>query len=342
MTPARKTPTIQDVAHHAGVSAATVSRVLSTPDRVSEATRERVYAAVQETGYTINQAARSLRMRSARTILIAAPNIGNSYYSMILDAVITEASSRGYSVMVATHIGDDPKRWLSEYLLSNRADGLLLFSGALDTASLHGLDNDHVSLPLVAAYDEAPDLKVNSVLIDNRAAAARAVRHLINMGHQRIGHLCAPSRNPSSNERLHGFEDAMQEAGLPIQPDWIIQGTFNVDSGKAAAEHLLALSDRPTAIFCANDEMAIGLIHNLRLSGIECPRDISVIGFDDSDISQYFVPPLTSMRQPRDEIGQMATRMLIDLIEGLLPPREPVHVTLRAELVERGSVQRLI
>lgn len=339
MSVTRKTPTIQDVARHANVSAATVSRVLSSPERVSESTRERVTAAVRDTGYTINQAARSLRLKAARTILMAAPNIGNPFYSTVLDAVIREASSRGYSVLVATRIGDDPNRWLSDYLLSNRADGLLLFDGSLDTFGIHGTGDDEINVPLVAAYDEIPDPQVNSVLTDNRAAAKRAVEYLIELGHTRIGHVIGPSRNQSTNERLVGFHEAMQQAGLPVRTEWLVQGNYNLDTGTAAAELLLSRPELPTAIFSANDEMAIGLIHRLRQAGVECPRDISVIGFDDIAVAKYFAPPLTTMRQPREDIGRVSTRTLIDIIEGVIPPGEPVHVTLRAELVVRESTR---
>jgi len=337
----RKTPTIQDVARQANVSAATVSRVLSSPERVSELTRERVHAAVRDTGYTINQAARSLRLRSARTILMAAPNIGNPFYSAVLEAVLREAAARGYSVLVAMRIGDDPNRWLSDYLLSTRADGLLLFDGSLDTFGLHAIGADGVNMPLVAAYDEIPDPQVNSVLTDNRAAAARAVQYLIELGHRKIGHVIGPSRNRSTNERLVGYRQAMQEAGLEVRGDWLVQGNYNLDTGTAAAEQLLSRPDLPTAVFCANDEMAIGLIHRMRLSGIECPRDLSVVGFDDIAVAQYFAPPLTTMRQPREEIGRLATSTLIDIIEGTIPDTEPVHVTLRAELVVRESTRRI-
>src|SRR6185312_14490973 len=157
MDSSRKQPTIQDVARHANVSAATVSRVLSTPDRVSEATRARVTSAVTETGYTINQAARSLRLQRARTILAAMPGIGNPFYSTILEAVVTTATSRGYGLLVTGRLGDDPARWLSDYFLSNRADGLLLFDGFLDTRRLHPIAGESGTLPLVAAYDELPD-----------------------------------------------------------------------------------------------------------------------------------------------------------------------------------------
>ena len=336
----RKTPTIQDVARQANVSAATVSRVLSSPERVSESTRERVRAAVSDTGYTINQAARSLRLRNARTILMAAPNIGNPYYSTVLDAVIRTASERGYSVLVATRIGDDPNRWLADYLHSNRADGLLLFDGSLGTFGLSGLAGDGIEVPLVAAYDELPDPQYNSVLVDNRQAAARATQHLIELGHTRIGHVMSPSRNQAASERLLGFEDAMHGAGLPIRPEWLFQGNHNLESGIAAAERMLELREKPTAVFCGNDEMAIGLIHRLRIDGIECPRDLSVIGFDDIAVARYAAPPLTTMHQPREEIGRMATRTLIDIIEGAVPESEPVHVMLRAELVVRDSTRR--
>lgn len=340
MTTTKKTPTIQDVARQAGVSAATVSRVLSVPARVTESTRERVHAAVRDTGYTINQAARSLRMKSARTILMAAPNIGNPYYSTVLDAVLSEASARGYSVLVASRIGDDPNRWLRDYLLSTRADGLLLFDGSLDTNSLHGLGGDGVSLPLVAAYDEIPDPMVNSVITDNRLAAKRAVRYLAELGHKRIAHVIGPSRNKSTNERLVGFQEAMQELGLPVRSEWLHQGAYNTESGAAAAEQFLAAPELPTAVFCGNDEMAIGLIHRMSVAGIACPRDISVVGFDDVTYASYYNPPLTTMRQPREEIGRMATRSVIDIIEGIAD-QQPLHLVLSSELIVRESTRAI-
>ncbi len=336
----KKPPTIQDVARHANVSAATVSRVLSAPERVSETTRERVHAAVRETGYTMNQAARSLRLKAARTILMAAPNIGNPYYSTILDAVISEAAARGYSVLVASRIGDDPNRWLHDYLLSTRADGLLLFDGSLDTNTLHGIGQDGITLPLIAAYDEIPDPKVNSVITDNRAAARRAVHYLAQLGHRRIAHVIGPSRNRSTNERFVGYQEAMRELGLELRQEWLHRGSYNTESGVEAAERFLAAPERPTAVFSGNDEMATGLIHRMRVAGIECPRDISVIGFDDVSFAPYYNPPLTTMRQPREEIGRVATRSLIDLIEGL-GRSEPLHVVLNSELVVRQSTRAL-
>lgn len=337
----RKLPTIQDVARHARVSAATVSRVLSSPERVSEATRQRVQSAVLETGYTLNQAARSLRLQKAKTILTAMPGIGNPFYSTILDAVVTTATTRGYGVLVTGRLGDDPNRWLSDYFRSNRADGLLLFDGFLDTRKLHAIGDQHGKLPLVAAYDELPDPQINSVITDNLQAAERAVQHLYDLGHRRIGHIGGPSRNTFPNERLVGYRKAMFEHRLEIRDEWIVSGDYSMASGVAAAEHFLRAQQMPTAIFSANDEMAIGLIATLRRSGIECPRDISVMGFDDISVSQNYAPALTTMRQPREEIGRIATETLVNILEDTRTTRYPVRVVLKSELIVRESTAPL-
>lgn len=333
----RKPPTIQDVARHAKVSAATVSRVLSSPERVSEETRQRVNNAVAETGYTINQAARSLRMQRARTILTAMPGIGNPFYSTILDAVVTTATSRGYGVLVTGRLGDDPARWLADYYQSNRADGLLLFDGFLDTRKLHAITGANTQMPIVAAYDELPDPQINSVITDNLQAAERAVQHLYDLGHRRIGHISGPSRNTFPNERLVGFRKAIFEHRLELREDWIFAGDYNMESGRAAASYFSSLKQMPTAIFAGNDEMAIGMIAALRKVGVECPRDISVIGFDDITVSENYAPPLTTMRQPREKIGRMATETLVNILEGNVVSSDPVRVILQSELVVRDS-----
>ena len=324
-------------ARHAQVSAATVSRVLSSPERVSESTRDRVTKAVRDTGYTINQAARTLRMQRAKTILTAMPGIGNPFYSTILDAVVTTAASRGYGVLVTGRLGDDPAKWLSDYYQSNRADGLLLFDGFLDTRKLHAITGANTQMPLVAAYDELPDPQINSVITDNLQAAERAVAHLHALGHRRIGHISGPSRNTFPNERLVGFRKAMFEQRLETREDWIFAGDYTMAGGRAAAGYFRNLKEMPTAVFAGNDEMGIGLIAALRKAGIECPRDISVIGFDDISISENYSPALTTMRQPREEIGRIAVETLINILERTVPSSEPIRVLLQSELVVRES-----
>lgn len=337
----RKAPTIQDVARHAKVSAATVSRVLSNPERVSEATRERVTLAVRETGYTINQAARSLRMRAARTILIALPDIGNPFYSTLLDAVVDEAASRGYGVLVANRFAGDASRLLNDYFLSSRADGVLLFDGGVDTSLLQVLATPDGHVPLVVSFDEMPSIDNAAVLVDNLEAAERATEHLIGLGHKKIGHIIGQTKNALPNQRLVGFSNAMRRAGHEVRPEWMHQGDYSMASGIAAAEAMLKAGELPTAVFSANDEMAIGFLSTMRDAGIECPRDISVIGFDDIAIASHYYPRLTTMRQPREQIGRLATESLIDILEGGATPGAPRRITLRSDLIVRDSTRAI-
>jgi LacI family repressor for deo operon, udp, cdd, tsx, nupC, and nupG len=341
MTQVAKSPTIQDVARQAGVSAATVSRVLSAPERVSENTRERVQTAVRETGYTINQAARTLRQQKARTLLAAMPGIGNMFYAGILESVVHTAALKGYGVLVTSRLIDDPTRWLADYLQSNRADGLLLFDWTLDTQELHRMANNSGRLPLVTAYDALPHPRINAVITDNLLAAKRAVDHLVELGHRRIGHISGPASSALPNERLLGFREAMRDHRLNLREDWIIAGDYHLQSGIRAAEILLSGKDLPSALFIANDSMAIGAISAFRRAGIECPRDISVIGFDDVEFSGTYFPALTTMRQPRAEIGRLATETLIDQLEGPNDSDEAVRIVLRSELVVRDSTRAI-
>ena len=290
----------------------------------------------------MNQAARSLRLRAARTIVIAFPNINNPFYSTVLDAVVKEASSRGYGALVANRLGDNPTRWLKDYFHSNRADGMVLFDGSLDAQQLYDLRTPEGRFPLVVACDELPDSRLHSVMTDNRAAAARATNYLIGLGHRRIGHIHSPSKNPAlTSDRLLGFGDALAAAGLEQRPEWVLDGDYSMASGEAAGRAFLALDERPTAMFSGNDEMAIGFLSVLRSAGIECPRDISIVGFDDITVARCLVPPLTTILQPREEIGRLATKVLLDVLESDVARQPPVHLVLRSELVVRDSARRL-
>ncbi|MBJ3785515.1 LacI family DNA-binding transcriptional regulator [Devosia sediminis] len=338
MTELKKTPTIQDVARFANVSTATVSRTLSSPDRVSEGTRARVSEAIRVTGYTLNQTARSLRQRTAKTILVALPDIRNPFFSSILDAIEREATNRGYGVLVANlFLAHEPARRLQEYMLSNRADGLLLLDGSLDVATLRTLSTAPYSVPLVVACEEIPNSGFHMVLTDNMQAAERATRHLIDLGHRRVGHLLGPEHNVVTRERLAGFTKALRDADLPLRQDWMFRGNFEMESGFAAAAHFMALAERPTAIFAANDESAIGFLSGLRQHGIECPRDISMVGFDDLGVAPHYSPPLTTMRQPREMLGRMAAETLIDLLDELDHRPGQLRIVLNSDLIVRAS-----
>lgn len=338
MTLVKKTPTIQDVARYADVSTATVSRALSSPGRVTEQTRERISEAVRVTGYTPNQSARSLRQRTARTILVALPDIGNPFFSVILDAVEREAASRGYGVLVANRFsGSDSGQRMRDYFLSNRVDGLLLFDGSVDLEQLMMLTGDPTPVPLIVACEEIPNAPFHTVKTDNSFAAQRATRHLIELGHCRIGHVRGPEGNVLTEERQRGFANAMEAAGLEIRSDWLLPGAFAMEAGLASAERFMQLDERPTAIFAANDESAIGFISGLHQHGLDCPGDVSVVGFDDLAVASHVWPALTTMRQPRAALGRIAAGALIDVIEGDRRKRVPMHMVLSSELIVRGT-----
>jgi LacI family repressor for deo operon, udp, cdd, tsx, nupC, and nupG len=337
MAMVKKPPTIQDVARYAKVSTATVSRALSMPERVSQSTRKRIEEAVVATGYTLNEAARSLRRQKAKAIVIALPNVGNPFYSTILDAVVSEAEGRGYGVLVANRVPGDATGWLRDYFFSSRADGLLVFDATLDTAELQRLMVERGKLPIVIVCDEVIEPGFNLVTSDNREATGRIVQHLIALGHTRIGMATGPEIHHYPNERILGFREAMQRNGLTIREDWVIKGNHHIRSGFQAGSTFLAMQERPTAMVCANDEMAVGFISRIHQAGLRCPTDVSVVGFDDIDMAAYVSPPLTTMRQKRDELGTVSTAALLDIIEGARDPGQPVRVMLRCELLVRGS-----
>lgn len=337
----KKTPTIQDVARFAGVSTATVSRALSSPERVSEETRARISEAVRVTGYTPNQSARSLRQKTARTILVALPDIGNPFFSLILDAVEREAAARGYGVLVANRFsGGESGMRMRDYFMSNRVDGLLLFDGSVDLEQLMMLTGDPTPVPLIVVCEEIPNAPFHTVKTDNSYAAERATRHLIELGHRRIGHVRGPRGNVLSAEREAGFARALERAGLELRPEWMLPGSFDMEAGVRAAQHFVDLETRPTAIFAANDESAIGFISGLRQHGLDCPGDVSVVGFDDLELAAHVWPPLTTMRQPRAALGRIAAGALIDVIEGERRSRVPMHMVLSSEMIVRGSTSR--
>lgn len=335
----KKTPTIQDVARHACVSTATVSRALNNPERVSDVMRDKVNTAVQATGYTLNQAARSLRMRNTKTILVAMPNISNPFFSSILGAIESEAVTRGYSVLVANCTQDENSmERLQHYFRSNSADGLLLFDGSMSLPYLRQLFPDPERMPVVVACEEIPKSGFSTVKTNNFESSERATQYLIAQGHTRIAHVSAPRDNVLFNERGGGYHRALKNAHLISHEDYLVEGGFNIAGGIKAAQILMSLDTPPTAVFCANDETAIGFISQARKMGFSCPQDISVIGFDDIELAAHFVPSLTTIRQPREELGRLAAEALLDKLEGESSWQKTTRIVLQSELVARDSV----
>ena len=327
-------PTIDDVARLAGVSIATVSRCLHTPDIVAVKTRDRVLGAVRQTGYTLNAAAQSLRQRRSNAVLVVVPDIGNTYFSAILGGIEAAASAAGLTML----IGDTGRSKSREdayvrYLLNGRADGALLLAEPLsDWFDIPTL-NAHAIAPIVTLSEVGPGGGPVTVSIDNEAAAEAAVTHLIAQGHRRIAHVAGPERNILTVQRLTGYRNALAKAGITPDPQLEFPGDFGLAGGHAAFDSFRALPNRPTALFFANDEMAMGFLSTAYAAGVRVPRDVSIIGFDDIHFAQSCIPALTTIRQPRAKMGETAMRLLLSILAG----EAPASVRLPFDLVIRDS-----
>jgi LacI family repressor for deo operon, udp, cdd, tsx, nupC, and nupG len=321
-------PKISDVARLAGVSTATVSRALSTPERVSEDTRAAVQQAVEATGYRLNLAARNLRHRRTGGIVALVPNLANPFFSQILSGIASVLGPAGYNLLIADTRTADAQTLL-DYAEPSRADGLIILDGTLPAAALQG------RVPVVEACEWVPGLPAPRVKIDNRAAAGLAVDHLADLGHCRIGHVAGPRGNVLTEARLSGTVEALAARGLPFPEDYLYPGDFSLDSGRTAARIWLdqPAATRPTAVFFASDAMACGFIGEAQRHGLRVPGDLSVVGFDDIELVAHISPPLTTIRQPRTEIGRAAAERMLACLKGEARDADtvlPVELILRA------------
>jgi LacI family transcriptional regulator, repressor for deo operon, udp, cdd, tsx, nupC, and nupG len=329
--------TIYHVAKHAGVSTATVSRVMSgTNGRVSPATHERVMRAVELLGYTPNAAAKNLRTQRSGKLLVTVPDISNPFFSLILQGIEVAALRAGYAVL----IGDtqhDPEREdrYAQMLKKKEADGLIFLGHRLpgEAAGLIRAASTGRA-PIVNGCEFSPRLGVPSVHIDNEKAAYEAMDHLYGLGHRRIAVVTGPLISPLSRDRLRGTM-ARAKAARGARHLAVRHGDFSIASGKAAAEKLLSRRPAPTAVFCFNDEMALGFMDTARRLGVRVPADLSVVGFDDIRFARYLDPPLTTVTQPMREIGEGCVRLLLDILSG--NTLSPVSITLPHHLTVRQT-----
>lgn len=335
--------TIQEVARRAGVSTATVSRALAMPDRVTDATREAVFAAIRETGYTPNAAARNLRARTTKMVLVLLPGIGNSFFTPILNALEEVFSEAGYGVLIGyTRQDRSRETHYARVIRAGQVDGVLLVTGHLprDEEFTHF----PYTVPVSLLLSEMPGYGGLSVFdVENRAAARTMTEHLIGLGHRRIAHIAGPTLNPEANERMAGYREALAAAGIPFDPGLLWTGATNFDfaSGEAAARRFLDSTERPTAVFAAADEIAFGFLRAIRSAGVVAPRDVSVAGFDDTEYAFHYDPALTTMHQPRTEIGRRAAEDMLRRMRGGAEPEPTVRVRLPCALVVRESARRL-
>lgn len=303
---------ISDVAKLANVSTATVSRVLSNSGNVKKETTEKVLEAIQKLNYQPNILARQLRKLETKTILVVVPDITNTFFSKVLRGIEQVAIENDYEVLLGDTVNNvERERGYLDIIRQKKADGMILLTARLESHSLEEIASD---FPVVLACEYLEGSKIPTVSIDNISSARKATEYLINLGHRRIGFISGPLNIILSRDRLKGFRQAMAQHNIPIESFLVQEGDFSFESGYNMMMKFLALDQPPTAVFAANDEMAIGAIKAIKSNGLHVPDDISVVGFDDIKFASIYEPALTTISQPMFEIGKKAMELLIKLI----------------------------
>lgn len=342
--------TMKDVAALAGVSTATVSHVLSGKKIVSEAVRQRVMEAIALTDYTPNITAKRLRMNQTQTIGVLVEDIRAFPVPDIVDGISEQLESQGYQLILSNMhlLGKLYNQYeqLTKYqdivnegirlLVDAQVDGIIY-------VSMHDRRIDNiikpVNKPLVIAYAYSSNMHEPSITYDNEGSAEAMTRMLIERGHQRIALISGHASSSATKLRLRGYRDAMDGAGISVPPDYIRWGDWAFDSGLEETRRLLEMPIRPTAIFAMNDLMAAGCYAALQLAGLKVPDDVSVVGFDNREVSAYLVPPLTTLALPNKRIGMTGAELLLKKVA--FPQMDITNTLLPCELIERQSVRRV-
>jgi LacI family repressor for deo operon, udp, cdd, tsx, nupC, and nupG len=327
---------ISDVAKLANVSTATVSRVLSNAGNVKKETTEKVLEAIQKLNYQPNMLARQLRKLETKTVLVVVPDITNTFFSKVLRGIEQVAIENGYQVLLGD-TGNDVERE-SEYLnilRQRKADGMILLTARMDRSLLEEMVSE---FPVVLACEYLEGAEIPTVSIDNISSARKATEYLISLGHRRIGFISGPLNVILSRDRLKGFHQAMAQHNIPVESFLVQEGDFSFESGYNMMMKFLALEKPPTAVFAANDEMAIGAIKAIKSKGLSVPNNISVVGFDDIKFASIYEPALTTISQPMFEIGKKAMELLIKLINK--EELEKNQYILRDRLVIRDTCRK--
>ncbi len=338
-----KGATIRDVARRARVSHQTVSRVINGQDNVTAETRERVLRAIGELEYVPSAVARSLSSQRTHTLGMVTTDVSDHFFAEAVAGAEAEARKRGFFLIIGSieEGSEDDERTYLRLMLERRVEGLIIAVPRLRLAEDDLLGDAVARLPTVFVASDVELPGADHIDIDNRRGGAEATGHLLAQGHRVVGTITGPLDWPSARSRLDGYRDALREAGLAadralVEPcvDW------GLESGRRAAERLIASNPKVTAVFAQSDLLALGAIATLRAHGKRVPDDVSVVGFDDIAVASVFDPPLTTMRQPMREVGELAAQLIGDRATSAKRSKGARHV-LRAPLVVRGSVARL-
>ncbi|NUP74265.1 MAG: LacI family DNA-binding transcriptional regulator [Sinomonas sp.] len=329
-------PTIADVAEAAGVARSTVSRAMNREHRFYRSeSAARIRAVAESLGYEPNPTAANLRRQQTNTIGVLVSRLTDTVMAMLFEEIAAASAARGYHALVATTY-DDPalERESGQALLASRVDGLILTTATTEG----GLCTELVErgIPHVLAlrsYGTSP-----SVVGDDPLGGYLATRHLIDLGHRKIGIVAGPDHAPTALARREGYRQALREAGIVETPELIYPSTFSMESGEAAAEAFLASAKRPTAVFAVNDNTAFGFTSVIQRAGLSIPKDLSIVGYNDIPLVARLPVPLTSVRVPFGDIASAAVDTLLNSIQGR--PARAAHRTLAPTLIPRASTRR--
>ena len=331
---------IKDIAKAAGVSHSTVSRALSDSPLVSDETKARVQHLAQEMGYSPNTLARSLVTRQTYTVGVVVTTIADPFIAEVVQGIEATAHDHGYTVVLCTS-GAEPEREIAavEMLRSKRVDGVIVTSSRVGALYLEHLERIGVPIVLINNHNEQSGRYTFTVTVDNRHGGCLATDHLIQLGHQRIAYVTAPADHSSDLDRMTGYRQALVDSGIEPNPELIVPGNGRADGGARALGALMALDVLPGAVFCYNDMTAIGLINAARGAGLAVPSDLAVAGFDDIPFATYCCPPLTTIAQPKVEMGQLAMKMALSLmaIEDGDGGEELSNIVVQGKLIVRAS-----
>lgn len=329
--------TMKQVAEKAGVSTTTVSHVINNTRVVSEDARERVLSVIQELRYIPSAVARSLKNDRTHTIGMMIPNNSNPYFAELIQGIEDASFELGYNIILCNSY-DDPKKQAAyiRVLMEKRIDGLILVSSGSDEDLNMLLANEVI--PKVLVDREVTGVAADLIEADHVQGAYEATRYLISLGHKRIACVAGPDTLLPSGGRVAGYQRALKEAGITVCDDFIVHSDFTSEGGFNAFQKLLTLDSKPTAIFASNDLMAIGGICAANQAGVKIPQDLSVIGYDDIALASFSTPPLTTIAQPKYQIGQLTAKTLVERISN--PDSQVRRTMLTPELVIRQSTSR--
>lgn len=330
--------TIVDVARLAGVSTATVSRVINNPDVVREETREAVQRAMKICRYQYNALARGFVTKKSNIIGLIAPSIVNAIFAEAATGVQEIASAKGYQVILGnTDYDPDKEQQLIKAFREMQVEGLIISTTNPSSPVLKNLTEE--GFPFVLLFSTIRRSPISCIGVDNVDGGAMAASHLIELGHRRIGMLAGKfTISDKSKHRWIGYRNILKKNNIPYDPRLVIQLPYRLKSGKDGIKSLMSRIDPPTAVFCSNDYMAMGAIEGARELGLNLPGDLSLVGFDDNQFSSFLTPRLTTVRQPAYEMGSLGARELFNLIGE--PGRKPVQKLLDIKLIERDSTAR--